>query len=202
MTAQLKARKPLAAIGKRRPKCKVCAKPFTKTRQIQPVCGNTDCAVEWLKRKEVEKRTAPYRPTPAKNTKERRAMNAKSKPKQLALTQTAFNALRREQCKGDACISCGITYGKMNAGHYRSVGSSPELRYEPMNVWLQCEQCNTSKSGNVGPYRIGLIAKIGIEKVEWLEGPHDAKHYTCGQLIEMRAEMRAELRRLQAMTEV
>lgn len=75
----------------------------------------------------------------------------------------------------------------MNAGHFLSVGSAPELRFHPLNCNLQCEHCNSFKSGNIGEYRPRLIDKIGLDKVEWLEGPHKPRKYTCEQLREIRA---------------
>jgi len=32
-----------------------------------------------------------------------------------------------------------------------------------------CAGCNTFKSGNLIEYRIGLVKKIGIKRVQWLE---------------------------------
>lgn len=107
---------------------------------------------------------------------------------QLKLTQATFNGWIRFRDAGEPCISCGRNTGaKVNAGHYLSVGSHPELRFNSLNVWLQCEHCNMFKSGNIGEYRPRLIDKIGLELVEWLEGPHEPKKYTCEQLKEIRA---------------
>jgi hypothetical protein len=52
------------------------------------------------------------------------------------------------------------------------------------------------KSGNLLGYRPRLIEKIGIEAVEWLEGPHEPKRYTVEQLKAMTAEYRAKTREL------
>ena len=48
------------------------------------------------------------------------------------------------------------------------------------------------KSGHLLGYRPGLIEKIGIEAVEWLEGPHEAKKYTIEELKAMTADYRAK----------
>ena len=95
--------------------------------------------------------------------------------------QTAFNRWIRLRDYGLPCISCGNSDRSIQyaAGHYFSVGSSPELRYEPLNVHLQCnKKCNCELSGNLLCYRVRLIDKIGQDKVDWLEGKHEAKHYT------------------------
>ena len=89
--------------------------------------------------------------------------------------QAAFNAYVRARDDKDACISCGnytlddMYGGGWDAGHYRSTGSAPHLRFNLHNCHKQCVKCNRFLSGNVAEYRKGLVRKIGIEKVEALE---------------------------------
>ncbi|WP_258530002.1 recombination protein NinG [Pseudomonas aeruginosa] len=71
--------------------------------------------------------------------------------------------------------------GQYHAGHYRSVGSHPELRFDEDNVHKQCAPCNNHKSGDVVNYRINLVAKIGAAAVARLEGPHERKEVDCGR---------------------
>lgn len=104
----------------------------------------------------------------------------------LKEAQKWFNKFIRLRDRDEACISCKRSTGaKINAGHYRSVGSSPELRYEELNCHLQCEHCNSYRSGNIENYRPNLIQKIGEDKVEWVEGPHEPKKYTIDDLKEI-----------------
>ena len=104
----------------------------------------------------------------------------------LKEAQKWFNKFIRLRDREKPCISCGRSTGaKINAGHYRSVGSAPELRYEELNCHLQCEHCNSYKSGNIENYRPALIDKIGLENVEWLEGKHEPKKYTIDDLKEI-----------------
>lgn len=112
--------------------------------------------------------------------------------------QQAFNAWVRARDAGKPCISCGTTANvQYAAGHYRTVASCPELRFEPLNVHLQCNRnCNMGKSGSIVEYRIELVKRIGAELVEWLEGPHEAKRYTIEQLKAITAEYRAKTREL------
>jgi len=54
------------------------------------------------------------------------------------------------------------------------------------------------RSGNVVEYRINLVQKIGQDKIDWLEGPHDPKHYTRDELAEIKrtySRMARELKR-------
>lgn len=119
----------------------------------------------------------------------------KSRSDHLREAQIVFNAYIRARDAGQPCISCQRSSGaKINAGHYLAVGSHPELRFEELNNNLQCEHCNTYLSGNQLEYRKGLIAKIGIEKVEWLESKHEAKKYTIDEIKEIKAKYKQKLK--------
>jgi hypothetical protein len=84
--------------------------------------------------------------------------------------QTVVNKFIRLRDKDEPCISCGRFHsGQWHAGHYRSRGACPELRFNEDNIHKQCAPCNTHKSGNQAEYRIRLIQKIGLARVEWLE---------------------------------
>jgi len=83
--------------------------------------------------------------------------------------QVAFNKRIRERDAGLPCLACGKHSDNMHASHYISQGSSSFLRYHPDNVHNCCAGCNLFKSGNLIEFRIGLLKKVGAEKVEWLE---------------------------------
>ena len=121
----------------------------------------------------------------------------KSRADHLKDTQIAFNAWVRARDAELPCISCGRHHqGKYDAGHYRTVGSNPALRFEPLNCHKQCSPCNTQLSGDIVNYRINLVQKIGAEAVAWIEGPHEAKKYTVEELKAMTADYRAKTREL------
>lgn len=101
-----------------------------------------------------------------------------------------FHAYCREVDHGDPCISCDrieseiIAMGVMQsqvwqAGHYITRGSSPALAFVKDNVHKQCCICNGTPEYNGGAhnvtkrYRVNLIKKIGIKRVEKLEGPQE-----------------------------
>ncbi|RON88449.1 recombination protein NinG [Pseudomonas fluorescens] len=121
----------------------------------------------------------------------------KTRADHLREAQAAFNEWVRLRDADRPCISCGRHHeGQYHAGHYRSVGANPELRFEPLNVWKQCAPCNTHLSGNLVNYRISLLQGIGAEKVEWLEGPHQPRKYTVEEIKTIKAEYRAKTREL------
>jgi len=156
--------------------CKVCKTSYTPQRMGQKVCGPA-CAMSLASsvRAKVEK---------VEQVKERKAhreaVKQTKKPSYFAAkAQTAFNAFIRARDAGQPCISCQRTNaGPMQAGHYLSRGARPELRFNEQNTHAQCVQCNMHFAGNVAKYRIGLIAKIGLDNVEWLEGPHPLPRYS------------------------
>ena len=97
--------------------------------------------------------------------------------------QTAFNAYIRYRDRDQQCISCDASGdhdglgGYWDAGHYRSRGAARHLSFNLHNCVKQCSRCNRYLSGNIVEYRIRLIKRIGLDKVEALECNNDAvKH--------------------------
>lgn len=180
-----------------RPKrCRVagCGSTFTPTRSFQKWCS-PDCAVV-LARQAQEKQRKSFAQRERREIKVRKE-KLKGRVEHLKDAQTAFNAWIRERDIGLPCVSCGRHHnGQWHAGHYRSVGGHPELRFEPLNAARQCAPCNTHKSGDLVNYRIELVRRIGAEKVAWLEGPHEPKKYTIDDLKVLTAHYRALTRQL------
>ena len=88
--------------------------------------------------------------------------------------QKSINRYVRLRDDALPCISCNRHHsGQYHAGHWLSRGAFPELAYCLLNINKQCAPCNNEKSGNQALYRVSLVKKIGIDKVEWLEGPHE-----------------------------
>lgn len=170
-------------------KCKSCGKKFALFNSLAQVCS-VDCAIQYAKDNSVQEQT---RIKLTRITKEK----IKTRSEHLRKAQTVFNAFIRERDKNEPCISCGRYHtGQYHAGHYRSVGACPELRFCELNVHKQCSACNNHKSGNIIEYRINLVKKIGVEKVEWLEGYHDPKKYTIEQIKQIKAEYKQKLKEL------
>ncbi|MFG5862732.1 recombination protein NinG [Metapseudomonas sp. CR1201] len=185
------------AVRQPRPKkCQnaACGNKFVPQRLGQRVCSPA-CA---LATKDVHAERARK----AIAQRERRELKArkeklKSRRDYLREAQQAVNAYIRLRDKDQPCISCQRHHdGQYHAGHYRPAGSNPALRFEECNIWKQCQPCNTHLSGNLTHYRINLIQKIGLERVEWLEGPHDPKRFTIDELKAIKAKYRALVREL------
>ena len=116
--------------------------------------------------------------------------------------ERVVNEYIRERDKDQGCISCGVTtcYPYFHAGHFVAVGANESIRFEPDNIHKQCAKCNTHGGGMYGPYRINLIKKIGLDRVEWLEGPHPVKKYTKEDLLVMKLHYKQKLKDLKGGT--
>jgi hypothetical protein len=101
---------------------------------------------------------------------------------------------------GHPCISSGRPLdwsgNQTDAGHFRSVGSAPHLRFNEDNVHAQSKHDNQFLSGNAVEYRIGLIARIGLDRVEALESDNAARKWTIEELMQIRDEYRLKLKKL------
>lgn len=178
--------------------CRVCRQPFEPRLPMQVVCG-IDCArsLAISVRGKAENQAA----TKQRKADRERKEKIKTRSELAKEAQQAFNTWIRLRDAGRPCISCGRHHqGQMHAGHYLSVGARPELRYEPLNVWLQCAPCNTYLSGNAVLFRQALVREIGQDKVDWLEGQHPAKKYAADELKAIRDEYRAKARELKRET--
>lgn len=120
----------------------------------------------------------------------------KSRSEHMEEAQEVFNFFIRLRDKNEPCISCGTWNAKWDAGHFRSVGSAPELRFEELNVHKQCFRCNGPLGSNRDNYEAALIRKIGQEKVDWLKGPHAPKKYTIEELKALKNKYRVMTRAL------
>lgn len=176
-------------------KCCFCKEYFPKESMLTANNKIVFCCLEHMAKYGLKNKDKG-RKTMHREQKKRFKDNDKSYRTKCA--QQAFNAFIRYNDRSDPCISCGRYHsGQYHAGHYRSTGAHPELRFEELNCHKQCAPCNNHLSGNIADYRINLIKKIGIDKVEWLEGPHEHKKYTCEELKEIETYYKQKLKELQ-----
>jgi hypothetical protein len=187
-------------------KKKICGNPacgisFPPQRLGQAVCSpKCGLAIKDVNQEKARKSLAQIERAEIKVRKER----LKSRADHLREAQTAVNEFVRLRDAHLPCISCDsmpsdhdlITGSRWDAGHYRSVGACPELRFEPLNIHRQCVKCNRNLSGNAVEYRIRLVKRIGADKVDWLEGPHSARKYTVDEIKTIKADYRALTREL------
>ena len=159
-------------------------------RPLQKVCGPA-CAMK-VARKAVEK---------ADQKETKRKLDAmQTRPQLLRKAQTAFNAYIRARDKGKPCISCDKPLdggaNTFDAGHYRSVGSAPHMRFVEDNCHGQCKHCNNWLAGNHVEYRKRLLERIGERQLELLESDNTLRKWTKEGLEQIAEHYRAEARRL------
>ena len=194
------------AIEKKAPKPKTCRNPacrgsFVPQRLGQAVCSpKCGLAIKDVNQERARKSLAQVERSEIKVRKEK----LKSRADHLREAQAAVNEYVRLRDAHLPCISCDstpndndlMTGSRWDAGHYRSVGACPELRFEPLNIHRQCVKCNRNLSGNAVEYRIRLVLRIGAEKVAWIEGPHEARKYSVDEIKAIKATYREKTREL------
>lgn len=176
------------------PKCKFCKAPATLKIQMANFCS-VDCAYKHAKK--LQDKAKAEKAKRERQMHRERKEAVKTRSEWIRQAQTVFNQFIRLRDKDLPCISCQRHHqGQYHAGHYLTVGSRPELRFNELNTNSQCSACNLHLSGNLVNYRINLIKKIGIDKVEWLEGPHEPLKLTIEQIKEIKAKYRQKCKEL------
>jgi len=175
--------------------CKNCRHKFEPKYNSLQLCCCPACAIEWAKSEQGRNHVEKQR---RKETRERReALKTKSDYRKEAKVEL-HKWIRLVRDKDLPCISCGnpnpkmTKWGQWDAGHYRSVGSCPELEFEPLNIAKQCKRCNAGNrlSGNTVGFRNGIIERHGVEVAEWLDGRHPMTNHTEQDYIEIRDKYR------------
>lgn len=126
----------------------------------------------------------------------------------LKEAQRNFNAFIRERDRlaGYPCISSGRPLdwsgNAVDAGHYRSTGAAPHLRFNEDNCHAQSKHDNLWLAGNAVDYRIQLIKRIGLDRVEALECNDTPRKFSVDDLIAIKAHYAARTKELKAKREV
>jgi len=166
-------------------RCKTCREAYTPRSPMQTACSPV-CALTQAKAK---RDTAEQKKAKEEKRRDReKKQSLKTRSDWIKETQIAFNRYCRLRDAGKPCICCGkpleadAVGGGYDAGHYRSVGSSPQLRFHPDNCHGQRKVCNRYGAGRAVDYRLGLIARIGLARVEALEANQEPAKWTIEEL--------------------
>lgn len=202
-----------------RTRCKHCkGKLDLGQRILHPACID-DFAVAEAARMERKKAKEARAAAKVDRAETRRRKDArKSRAEWLAEAKVAMQAMRRlqELAKGRGCMSCQRPRevveagpwrpgGYWDGGHFKSKGAFPELALEPLNIWLQCKSCNagSGKYARKGytvnaSFETNLAATQGQALVDWLNGPHEPKHYEIDDLRAIVTSCKAAIRGMKA----
>lgn len=141
-------------------KCKICKEVFNPVRELQLVCS-AKCGYKYVNKQKLKA---------WKKRKKELKKDLQTVQELMKIAQVVFNKYVRKRDKGKECISCGcILDGKVDASHYYSAGGHYAVRFHLDNVHSSCVYCNKFQHGNLQQYRIGLIARIGIDRVKALD---------------------------------
>jgi Bacteriophage Lambda NinG protein len=175
-------------------KCCICKSLFEKRSMSHVACSDI-CAIEVARIKRIKKErieAAADRKATKEKIEARKGLSYWE-----GRTERACNAFIRKRDENESCISCGVTNSTAwQAGHYVSVGANSTLRFNQENIHKQCVQCNMHKGSNAIAYRIGLVNKIGYEKVEALEAWHPPFKMTIEYCKELELYYKNKLKEL------
>lgn len=179
--------------------CKWCKQKFEPSRPTK-ICCSPDCEYDYGLKHAA--RAEHIRGLEDRKTVKLKLAAIKTRAQWLKEAQTAFNKFirARDQIAGHTCISSGRILdwsgNQVDAGHYRSTGSAPHLRFDERNCHAQSKQDNRFLSGNAVDYRIGLIARIGLQEVESLEADQEPRRYSIDELRLIKAKYAAMTKEL------
>lgn len=195
----------MAKLSRRKCANKECRQWFHPVRDTQTVCGY-ECASAVGKEQTAKSRAEAQRVEKKRQREEKKESRDRQAKKRLEVkplsyfakqAQQAFNEFIRYRDRHQPCISCGRYHdGQYHAGHFRTTGANPELRFNEDNCHRQCAPCNNHLSGNLVAYQPALIAKIGQARFDALMGPHELPKWKRDDYIRIRDEYRAKLKEL------
>lgn len=189
-------------MSMRRTTCAHCRRKLEPGEYIHEACKAPYADAVAAK---VERKAAKAIKTAAKEDRaetKRRKEKLKTRSDYLKEAQRAFNQFVRERDRaaGYPCISSGRPLdwsgNKVDSGHYRSTGAAPQLRFNLDNAHAQSKHDNQFLAGNAVEYRVRLIERIGLERVEALECDNTPRRFTSDELIEIRDAYRAKANEL------
>ena len=183
--------------------CKVCKAEYTPRNSMAVVCS-VGCALSLAKsvNAKIAKREQAMEQRKRRKADLFRRELLKTRSQWTKEAQAAFNAFIRARDADKPCICCGLPLhsgdvgGSFDCGHYRSVGSAPHLRFHEDNAHGQRKQCNRWGAGRAVDYRLGLIARIGLERVEALEADQEPRKYTVNELKLIKSKYAAKAKAL------
>ena len=181
--------------------CRVCRCNFVPSMPLARVCSSF-CAMTYAR--SVNGKAAKVAAVKDRRETKAQLYKLKTLGDWIREVQAAFNLYvrTRDQLAGHCCISSGRTLdwtgNAVDAGHYRSRGSAPHLKYDERNCHAQSKHDNRYASGNVVGYRAGLIARIGLEAVEALESDNTPRKHSIDDLKALQALYTTKTKQLKA----
>lgn len=176
-------------------KCPICSTEYIPRSSLQKVCHNYKCAIAYNKKRDEENAARNKRKQERlqKSELKQRKDKLKTASEWNKEAQAAVNKFIYWRDYGRPCIACGrplnygVRGGAVDSSHYRSRGAAPWLRFNVFNNHSGCVRCNRELSGNLIPYRLNLIEKIGLQRVERIEHDNTVRKFSIEYLKRVKA---------------
>jgi glutaredoxin len=185
-----------------RTKCPHCRKRLEPDQRIHPACIEGYAEALQAKADRVNARKARELAKLDRALVRERKAALKTIPDLIKEADRVFAAWVRERDRqaGHPCISSGQPLdwsgNQVDAGHYRSRGAASHLRYHPDNCHAQTKRDNRYLAGNAIDYRMGLIERIGLSRVEALEANNSPHKWQRDELLRIIEQFKAALKEL------
>lgn len=173
-------------------RCRVCSSEFVQFNSLRGKVCSVECAIEFARQEAKKKADLVH--------KEKKKAYNENDTRWLEKRAIYYcNKYIRLRDAGQGCITCktknpNIVYA---AGHYIPAGRCIPLRFNELNIHLQCnEYCNRRLSGNLTAYEAALRVKLGDDIVEWLKGPHEPVRYRAEDYRRVIAHYKAKIKEL------
>jgi hypothetical protein len=192
-------------VNLKRTRCQHCKGKLELGQRIHPGCIDSYAQARQDKAQRAAAKQVRAAVKLQKAETRRRKEADKSIPVLIKEADKAFAAFirARDFLAGHLCVSSGrplnwTAGNQVDAGHYRSRGAASHLRYHEDNCHAQSKRENRFKAGNAVEYRLHLIGRIGLARVEALEACNDVHKWTADELRGIRDSYRAKLKQLRA----
>ena len=205
---------PSARVVSMKRKCTICSVRLDQSEMkyagVSAYCS-PDCGAKLALKLLAKKRAKEEKDADKKHAIRKREFKRHDVTRQLEATKIVFNRVRVKQEKlwfysrniEPYCISCQKTKMDWSCGHYKTVGSQGNLRYDKLNTYLQCNRyCNSSLSGNISGnkncigYTEGILSRFGAEEgakiIEYCKISTETKKWTCQEVEKIRLTCLAE----------
>ena len=197
-----------------RRKCKVCSEWFHPAYSNVVWCSPEHGVIYAIELRTKEKVKAEAKRIKAQHEAEKEGRQRRQAKRESFKTksqwdkeaQSAFNRYIRIRDEGKPCVSCGcalvgksnyMTGSAIDASHYRSRGAASHLKFNVFNVHSACTRCNRQLSGNAVEFRIRLIDRIGLERVERLESDNEPRRFDIQYLQRIKSIFTRRARQLE-----
>jgi hypothetical protein len=174
--------------------CIHCGKEFVPKYTAMQIACSLRCAASYVKKQKGEKE---------KNERRRDKARKEALKSLSELTEECrviVQKMARIRDRHDGCISCHLPAtwdGQWHGSHYRPAGNHAAVELHLWNIHKSCSACNRHKGGNIAGYTPRLIAKIGQDRVDWLNAQNQPVKRTREYLARFKKVMGKRLRRME-----